>query len=222
MENLVSYIRVSSQQQGKSGLGLEAQKSTIKNYLKGRVLLAEFLDIESGTKKGNSRQGIKDAIDFCKKHNAKLIIAKLDRLSRNVSFISQLMESDIEFIICDQPHASKFTIHIFSALAEQEASFISERTKAALKEAKKRGVRLGTPENLTGSAIKKGLAKRIENAYKNENNRKAGALIISLRNSGKSFYQITKEINSLGFRTRKNKEFHQAQVKILYDRYSEN
>ncbi|MDY3547469.1 recombinase family protein [Riemerella anatipestifer] len=219
MTKFVSYYRVSTQKQGNSGLGLEAQKSTIQNYLKDIEAIAEFTDIESGTKKGNDRQGLKDAISYCKIHNAKLIIAKLDRLSRNVSFIAQLMESDIEFVICDQPQATRFTIHIFAALGEQEARFISERTKSALAEAKKRGKKLGSPQNLTDKSRVNSLEVRKQNAVNNENSRKAGALIVSLRQSGKSFYQITKEINALGFKTRTNKAFHQAQVKILYERY---
>lgn len=222
MTKFVSYYRVSTQKQGNSGLGLEAQKSTIQNYLKGTEPIAEFTDIESGTKKGNDRQGLKDAISYCKIHNAKLIIAKLDRLSRNVSFIAQLMESDIEFVICDQPQATRFTIHIFAALGEQEARFISERTKSALAEAKKRGQKLGSPQNLTDKSRANSLEVRKQNAISNENSRKAGALIVSLRQSGKSFYQITKEINDLGFKTRNNKAFHQAQVKTLYDRYKQS
>lgn len=221
MTKFVSYFRVSTQKQGNSGLGLEAQKSTIQNYLKDIQPIAEFTDIESGTKKGNDRQGLKDAISFCKFHNAKLIIAKLDRLSRNVSFIAQLMESDIEFVICDQPQATRFTIHIFAALGEQEARFISERTKSALAEAKKRGQKLGSPQNLTDQSRANSLEVRKLNAFNNENSRKAGALIVSLRQSGKSFYQITKEINVLGFKTRTNKSFHQAQVKTLFERYQD-
>jgi DNA invertase Pin-like site-specific DNA recombinase len=219
MSKFVSYYRVSTQKQGNSGLGLEAQKSTIQNYLKVIEPIAEFTDIESGTSKGNDRQGLKDAIQYCEKYNAKLIIAKLDRLSRSVSFIAQLMESKIEFIICDQPQASRFTIHIFSALAEQEARFISERTKSALAELKKKGVKLGSPQNLTDQSRANSLEVRKQNAIQNENSRKAGALIVSFRQSGKSFYQITKEINELGFKTRTNKPFHQAQVKTLFDRY---
>lgn len=125
----VSYYRVSTQKQGNSGLGLDAQKSAVLNYLKGDIPIEEFVDIESGTKKGNDRKGLKDALNYCKENKAKLIIAKLDRLSRNVSFISQIMESDVEFVVTDLPQANRFTIQIFAALAEQEARFISERIK---------------------------------------------------------------------------------------------
>lgn len=216
----VAYYRVSTTKQGKSGLGLEAQKASIKSFLKRLSPIAEFTDIESGTRKGNNRNGLKTAIDHALSNNATLLIAKLDRLARNVSFISQLMESGVDFVACDMPQANKFTVHIFAALAEQEADLISQRTKAALAELKNAGITLGTPENLSRSAREKGFAKRQENAHKHENNVKAGALIRSFRREGKNFAQITKELNALGFLTRRGKPFRQTQVQRLYERYS--
>ena len=164
MEKYVAYYRVSTQKQGNSGLGLDGQKNTVLNYLKGQDLIADFSDIESGTKKGNDRQGLKQAINYCKDQKAKLIIAKLDRLSRNVSFIAQLMESEVEFIVCDLPQANRFTIQIFAALAEQEARFISERTKDALAVLKRQGKKLGSPQNLNFASRQKGLEIRKINA----------------------------------------------------------
>ena len=219
MKNYVAYYRVSTTRQGKSGLGIEAQKVAIKSFLKGSSPLKEFMDIESGTRKGNNRNGLKTAIKYTLDHKATLLIAKLDRLARNVSFVSQLMESGVDFIACDMPQANKFTIHIFAALAEQEADLISQRTKAALTELKFSGKSLGTPKNLTKNARLKGMAIRTQNALMNPNNRKAGALIIALRNEGKSFSTITYQLNSLGFRTRRGKEFRQTQVRRLFDRY---
>lgn len=172
MNKYVAYYRVSTQKQGNSKLGLEAQKTTVLNYLKGINPVEEFIDIESGTKKGNNRTGINQAIQYCKANNATLVIAKLDRLSRSMTFISQLMDSEIEFIACDLPTANRFTIHIFSALAEQEARFISERTKVALAELKKQGKKLGNPQNLTKEAQQKGLQTIKQNARNNEHNRK--------------------------------------------------
>ncbi len=214
----VAYCRVSTAKQGKSGLGLEAQRQAIRKYLKGQEPVKEFTDVESGTKKGNNRGQLRQAIDFCKRENSKLVIAKLDRLSRNVSFISQLIESDIDFVACDMEHANKFTIHIFAALAEQEADLISQRTKAALKELKRKGIKLGTPENLTTEAIQRGLEVRKANAANNENNRKATALICSLRNERLSFYGISKKLNMLNFKTRRDKKFTPTQVKRLFER----
>lgn len=216
----IAYYRVSTQKQGNSGLGLLAQQSTVRNFLKGIEPLYEFTDVESGTRKGNQRESLQLAIQKAKEVQGTLIIAKLDRLSRNVRFITTLLESGIEFIACDMPTANKFTIHIFAALAEQEAEMISQRTKAALKEVKRRGIKLGTPENLTPSAIQKGLEYRKSNALINENNRKAGALIISMRNEGITYSSIVKELNKNGFNTRRGGIFHISQAMRLYNRYS--
>jgi len=187
--------------------------------LKGIEPVQEYTDIESGTSKGNNREALQQAIKKAQDINAILLIAKLDRLARNVRFITTLMESGIEFIACDMPTANKFTIHIFAALAEQEAEMISQRTKLALAEVKKRGVKLGKPENLTSEAIRNGLLKRKNNAQSNENNRKAGALIVSLRKEGKSFYSIVHELNQIGFNTRRGGAFQIPQAIRLYERY---
>lgn len=220
--NYIAYYRVSTQKQGQSGLGLVAQQTAVRNFLKGSEPLYEFTDIESGTSKGNQRESLLEAIKHAKHTNSTLIIAKLDRLARNVRFITTLMESGIEFLACDMPTANKFTIHIFAALAEQEAEMISQRTKLALQELKKKGIKLGKPENLTKEAIKKGLSKRQENAQSNENNRKASALIVSMRNEGKSFYEIANQLNKFGFKTRRGCEFQINQVKTLYKRSIES
>jgi len=219
MDRFIAYYRVSTQKQGNSGLGLDGQKNTILNYLKGESPIGEFTDIESGTKKGNDREGLKLALKGCKEQKAKLIIAKLDRLSRNVSFIAQLMESEVEFIVCDLPQANRFTIQIFAALAEQEARFISERTKDALAVLKRNGKKLGSPQNLDFASRQKGLESRKRNALENEDNIKASAMIDALYKQGKSFYAITKELNRLGFKTRRGKEFQQNQVTTLFKRF---
>ena len=215
----VAYYRVSTSKQAKSNLGLEAQKAIVEKQAGDGMIVAEFTDVESGTRKGNNRPELKNAIERAKEEKAKLIIAKLDRLARNVLFTAMLMESGVDFVACDMPTANKFTIHIFAALAEQEADLISQRTKAALVELKKKGRKLGSPENLTMDAIRKGQEARKRNAKENENNRKASALIVSLRNEGKSFYQIVKMLNENGYRTRTGKPFHQIQAIRLYDRY---
>ena len=153
----IAYYRVSTIKQGQSGLGLEAQRTAVTNYLKGVCKpIEEYQDTESGTRKGNNREELKKAIISAKANNAILIIAKLDRLARNVRFITTLLESGVEFLACDMPQANKFTIHIFAALAEQEAEMISQRTKLALQEKKKQGFKLGKPENLTQPAITQG------------------------------------------------------------------
>jgi DNA invertase Pin-like site-specific DNA recombinase len=142
----IAYFRVSTDKQGKSGLGLEAQRKAVLDYLDGGrwSLVQQFVEIESG--KHNERPQLTAALAACKKHRAKLVIAKLDRLSRNLAFIAALMESGVEFIAVDNPHATKLTVHILAAVAEHEREMISERTRAALRAAKARGTRLGNPQ----------------------------------------------------------------------------
>ena len=139
----VSYLRVSTARQGTSGLGLEAQRAAVTGFLDGGdwTLVQEVLEVESG--KRNDRPALATALKLCRKHRATLVIAKLDRLARNVAFISNLMESGVEFIAVDMPQANRFVVHILAAVAEQEAEAISKRTKAALTAAKARGTKLG-------------------------------------------------------------------------------
>ena len=141
----VAYHRVSTARQGESGLGLEAQRHSILTYLNGGAweLVGEFVEVESG--KNSDRRQLAAALDACRKHKAKLVIAKLDRLSRNLAFIAALMESGVEFVAVDNPHANKLTVHILAAVAQHEREMISERTKAALQAAKARGKVLGNP-----------------------------------------------------------------------------
>jgi DNA invertase Pin-like site-specific DNA recombinase len=142
----VPYYRVSTARQGQSGLGLEAQQKAVRDFLNGRAweIVAEFVEVESG--KRADRPELARALEACRKHKAKLVIAKLDRLSRNLAFIATLMDAGVEFIAVDNPHANKLTLHILAAVAEHEREAISERTKAALAAAKARGIRLGTPD----------------------------------------------------------------------------
>jgi DNA invertase Pin-like site-specific DNA recombinase len=142
----IAYYRVSTDRQGKSGLGLDAQKKAVEDYLNGGPwqLVGEFTEIESG--KRSDRPELEKALEACRRQKAKLVIAKLDRLSRNLAFIATLMESSVEFVAVDNPHASKLTVHILAAVAQHEREMISERTKAALQAAKARGKRLGNPK----------------------------------------------------------------------------
>jgi DNA invertase Pin-like site-specific DNA recombinase len=142
----IAYFRVSTDRQGKSGLGLAAQREAVMSYLDGGrwALVDEFTEVESG--KRNDRPELVKAFAACKKQRAKLVIAKLDRLSRNLAFIATLMDSGVEFIAVDNPHANKLTIHILAAVAQHEREIISARTSAALKAAKARGKRLGNPK----------------------------------------------------------------------------
>lgn len=139
----VSYIRVSTQKQGKSGLGLQAQRDAIADYLNGGCwkLVEQYVEVESGKK--NDRPQLKDALSMCRLHRATLLVAKLDRLARNVAFISALMEAGVDFVAVDLPEANKLTVHIMAAMAEYEAKMCSIRTKAGLAVAKRKGTVLG-------------------------------------------------------------------------------
>lgn len=143
MKKAITYYRVSTDRQGKSGLGLEAQQEAVSRFAiqEGYEVAAEFTEIESGKK--NQRPELLAALEQCKKQRAILIIAKLDRLGRNVAFISNLMESRVEFKAVDNPHANKLMVHLLAAFAEHEREQISTRTKDALGAAKRRGVQLG-------------------------------------------------------------------------------
>src|SRR6202048_4004907 len=141
----VSYYGVATDKQGASGLGLAAQREAVARHVAGAqgTIVAEFQEIESG--KRNDRPQIAAALAACRLRRATLVIAKLDRLARNVHFISSLMESGVDFVACDNPHATRLTIHILAAVAEHEREMISQRTTAALAAAKARGVKLGNP-----------------------------------------------------------------------------
>ena len=153
----VAYLRVSTDKQGRSGLGLEAQRDTIATYLRGTggEAIAEFVEVESG--KLNTRRQLAAAMYRAKVTGAKLLIAKLDRLSRNVSFIAALQESGVKFVCADMPEANELTVHLLAAMAQHERKMISERTKAALAAAKRRGTKLGNPN---GARALKGLRER--------------------------------------------------------------
>jgi len=216
MGNYIAYYRVSTERQGKFGLGIQAQKTAVLTFIKSDdTLIEEFTDVESG--KNNRRPNLLRAIELCKINGFILLIAKLDRLSRNAAFIFTLRDSQVKFVCADMPDANSLTIGIMAVLAQDERERTSQRTKDALAELKKSGKILGTPANLNFHARKKGLEARRKNAKENENNRKATVLICLFRTQGKSFYWITKELNNLGFLTRRGKKFHQMQVANLFN-----
>jgi len=161
----VAYYRVSTDRQGQSGLGLDAQRKAVMDYLNGGAweLVAEYTEIESG--KRADRPELQKALEACRRHKARLVIAKLDRLSRNVAFIATIMESGVEFVAVDNPNANKLTVHILAAVAQHEREMISERTKAALQAAKARGKRLGNPRITEAAAIGREALQQANAAY---------------------------------------------------------
>lgn len=228
----IAYYRVSTTRQGESGLGLSAQKEAVRRYLgKGKILLNQYQEVESGRK--SERPQLKKAIAESKETGATLIIAKLDRLSRNVGFIFTLKESGVDFVCADMPDANTLTIGLMSVLAQEEAQRTSDRTIAALSEIKRkvsrgevhisksgnRVTRLGNPDNLKQEHRQKGANAMRKKANSNPESRKAGAYICSLREQGYSFSQITKSLNEMGFTTPTGKTFTQTQTKRLFDRF---
>jgi len=195
--NFVAYYRVSTGKQGTSGLGLEAQHNAVIDYLNGskRNLVAEVTEIETG--KNADRPKLQEALGLCRLHKAKLIVAKIDRLARNVHFLSGLMQSGVDFIACDMPTANKLTIHILSAVAEAEAEMISVRTKAALAAAKARGVKLGNPSGLTLEDAAKGRQMGLKARQEKQSKLREQVLpvIEPLRLKGHSYAGIASHLN---------------------------
>ena len=219
MKSYIAYYRVSTAKQGKSGLGLESQQATVRQFAGMNEIISEYTEIESG--KNDKRPELIKALEHAKKTGATLLIAKLDRLSRNASFIFQLRDSSVNFVACDIPEANSLTIGIFALLAQQERELISERTKKALQAKKERGFKLGTPENLTATARDKSIEVRTNKALNNENTTKAIALLSALKNQNLSLRQLATKLNDSGFLTATGKQFQPTTVKRLLDRISE-
>lgn len=214
MKQVISYMRVSTQRQGSSGLGLEAQVAAVQAFCKehGYDLLAEYQEVESGRK--SDRPILRQALARAKATRAVLLIAKLDRLARNVAFIANLMEAGVEFRACDMPEASKFILHVMAAVAEQEARAISERTKVALQAAKVRGARLGAANvacrNLCNEARQRG-AKRTANLAE-EAYLSVYPLARALRSTGMSLNGVAQSLTDDGHVSRTGNRLSGVQV----------
>ena len=222
-EKYVAYLRVSTQKQGYSGLGLEAQREIIKNYLREKKPIFEYIEVESGRKTDKGRPKLKEALSQCRTHGAKLIVAKLDRLARNVSFLSALLESDVEIVFCDFPQANKMVLHILASISQYEAELISTRTKQALAAKKARGCKLGNPEHLLDKhteAIANSNATNRKKAANNPNNKRAVAMLKVLAAQGMTLTEMTDKLNNEGFVTSKGYQFRPSQVFVLLKRYN--
>ena len=214
LQNHIAYYRVSTKQQGQSGLGLEAQRAQVLGFIGNQApLIREFIEVESG--KRDSRPQLLEALAFAKQHKARLVIAKLDRLSRNAGFIFALKDSGVDFVCADMPDANTLTIGIFATLAQHERELIGERTRKALAAKKQQGFVLGSPQNLTLQAQQKGVAAIKLKAASNENNRRALLTIKGYLHQGKTLQQIADELNESGFRTAQGHLFQRVQVQRL-------
>lgn len=209
----VAYYRVSTQRQN---LGIDAQRFDVHNYisLNGSNLVAEYTEKESG--KNNNRSELNKALDLCKRENATLLIAKLDRLSRNVSFLFALKDSGINFIALDMPNCNTLTLAIYSGLAQSERELISLRTKKALQQKKMQGFRLGSPVAGFSEEMRRNAVEKIKrNSIENENNKRATAFIKNLDTSSYTLVEIARMLNESGFRTARGGMFRAEQVKRL-------
>ncbi|GAA4493325.1 recombinase family protein [Hymenobacter ginsengisoli] len=208
------YYRVSTQKQGTSGLGLEAQRAAVQAFVADPAqLVGEFVEIESGKK--NSRPQLHAAIAEARRVGATLLIAKLDRLSRNAGFIFALRDSGVDFVCCDMPDANTLTVGLFAVLAQHERETISKRTIDALAAKKARGTQLGSPQNFTRAVIAQGQAAMQRNAREHQANRQAAQLAELLRAKGQTLWQIATKLNEAGYRTRRGKAFQATTVQRL-------
>ena len=212
MKNYVLYLRVSSKEQGKSGLGLEAQKRDINLFLENYAdddseVIGEFIEVQSG--KDDERPELHKAIHLAKRTKSILLVAKLDRLSRKVSFTASLMEDkSLSFKVAQMPFADNFQLHIYAALASQEADFISSRTKASLKSWKERNPnkKLGAPVHHIKTLAKARTEKALQEAQK------VSGVILPLRQQGASLRGICEVLNSTGITTIRGTSFHPSLV----------
>ncbi|MCT2558421.1 recombinase family protein [Tsuneonella sp. YG55] len=222
MCRVVAYYRVSTEEQGRSGLGLEAQRQAVSALCqqRGWDIVAEFTEVESG--KRDDRPQLAAAMKRAKVTGARLVIAKLDRLSRNVAFLAALQDSGTKFTAADMPEADEFTIHILAAVAQRERKLASDRTKAALAAAKARGVKLGNPNG--AAAIRraaKGTTAAIDAVRANAASRAAdyAETITDVRASGAtSLAAIAKELNTRGIVTARGGSWHPSSVRNLLRR----
>jgi DNA invertase Pin-like site-specific DNA recombinase len=212
----VSYLRVSTDKQGVTGLGIAAQRQAVLNYLDGGKwqLVSEFVEQESGRR--SDRPELAKAIALCKKLKAKLVIARLDRLARDVHFISGLMKTmGDNFVACDMPNATPFMLHIYAAVAEEEARAISARTKAAMAAAKARGKKMGGPKineaRIMGNAANRKAADKFAANVK--------PIIAEIRSSGAtSLRKIAAALQARGVPTARGGQWNAMQVSAIMRR----
>ena len=211
----VAYYRVSTDRQGRSGLGLEAQQKAVADFIAqgSGDLVTEYTEVESG--KRNNRAELAEALAACRKHKAVLLLARLDRLARNVAFVANLLEAGTDFIALDMPEADRTFLQMAAVFAEWEGLKISERTKAALAAAKARGTRLGSPVPEKGSAL--GVEAQVAEADRFAGN--AAPVIDSIRSAGiTNLRGIAEALNARGVQTARGGRWHAATVRNVLNR----
>lgn len=229
----IGYYRVSTEEQGESGLGLKSQQSSVRSFAESNgELVGEFTEVESG--KNNNRKELDLAIQACVKMRAILVVKNLSRISRGGhQVMSKLEELGVQYVESTAPYDSQLMKEFKFSMAKDERKKISDRTSDALQEIKnkiKRGEvhiskagnivkSLGSPQNLTREAINKASQSRKAIALRNENNKRAGAFIVALKKAECSFYSITQQLNDNGFKTSRGNKFSEVQTKRLYNRY---
>lgn len=218
----VAYYRVSTARQGRSGLGLDAQRQAVEAFLNGGSweLAGEHVEVESG-KRHENRPQLRAALEECRRRKATLVIAKLDRLARNVHFISGLMESGVDFVAADMPEANRLTVHIIAAIAEHEREQISSRTKAALAAAKARGRRLGWSIAVRSGEQRAASARGASSLKAQADHHAANVLpvIEAIRSAGVvTLAGIAEALNARGIHTARGGSWHPTTVKNLLRR----
>jgi DNA invertase Pin-like site-specific DNA recombinase len=231
MPNLIAYYRVSTESQGRSGLGLEAQEAAVQSYARqvGGRIVATYTEVESG--KRSDRPELAKALAHARRNKATLTVAKLDRLSRNVAFLSRVMESGCEFAAADMPSANKFMLHVMAAVAEHEAKAISDRTKAALNAAKARGVKLGSARpghwkgnedaRLAGLEKARTVAAKVKREQAKEAYSDLAGTVAELHGQGQSLRDIAAKLNADGHVTRRGRPWNPVQVSRVLERAGE-
>lgn len=210
----VAYYRVSTDRQGRSGLGLEAQRLAVHEFLRrsGGTLRSELTEVQSG--KNDDRPQLAEALKLCKLTNATLLIAKLDRLSRNVAFLATLQQSGIRFVACDLPEANELVVHILAAVAQAERKAISERTKAALAAARTRGVKLGNPRLLPGTRASALAASHVRSINAEKRATDLRDVIEHARSEGfRSLRRLAARMNDMGIPAPRGGSWHANSVR---------